>query len=171
MRAKVVFWVCAAVLASAAPVMAQPRPAEADFQSTGQRQWEVLVDQQPACVTPCRLTVQPGRWLSMRTLERRPVRVEVGMLDGPALVQAKPLAGGAHTTGIVFTALGGTAFVTGVALGSVGCFSDDREGLCTAGLITGGVGAVVTAGSIWLMKRSVPRVYVHRRTVGIAGNF
>lgn len=166
---KTAYVVCAAILGWAAPVMAQPAPP-AEFQSTGRNQWEVLVDRQPACVTPCTLAIPRGRWVSMRTLESRPVRVEVGMLgESPVLVRAKPLNNGAYVTGITFTTLGGMAVVSGIVFTAVGCSSDDREGMCTAGLITGGAGAAVTIGSIWLMQRSVPRVTVKRGyAVGLA---
>lgn len=171
--------------APAMPVQPPPPPPPpqaptAEFVSTGAMQWEVLVDRQPACATPCALAVPPGRWVSMRTLERRPVRVEVGMLGRePVVVSAKPLHGGAYATGITFTSLGGAAVVTGIVFTAVGCSSDDREGMCTAGLITGGVGVAVTIGSIWLMTRAVPRVRIHRRAevaiaptgVGVAGVF
>lgn len=148
--------------APAPPVAYGPPPPTAEFVSTGALQWEVLIDRQPVCVTPCSLGVPRGRWVSMRTRERRPVRVEVGMLgEQPVTVAAKPLHNGAYATGVTFTALGGTAVVTGIVLTAVGC-ATDRDGMCTAGLITGGVGAVVTAGSIWLMTRAVPRVRIHR---------
>ena len=72
---------------------------------------------------------------------------------------AKPLSVGAYATGVTFTTLGGTALITGVTLAAVGCFSD-RDGLCTAGKITGVSGALVTAGAIWLMRRALPKVRV-----------
>jgi hypothetical protein len=72
------------------------------------------------------------------------------------------MADGAYVTGIVFTTLGGMALATGITLTAVGCSSDDRRGMCIAGLITGGVGGVVTAGSILLMVKSLPQVRIHR---------
>jgi hypothetical protein len=154
---------CVMVLATTTTALAQTaRPPSARFVSEGALRWEVLVDNQPACVTPCAIDVPSGYWVTMRTVEDRPVRVDVGLLDGPVTVSAKPMAEGAYVTGIVFTTLGGMAVVTGITLTAVGCTSDDRRGMCLAGLITGGVGGVVTAGSILLMVRSVPRVQIHR---------
>ena len=58
--------------------------------------------------------------------------------------------------------------VTGITLGAVGCFSD-RDGMCTAGQITGLAGAVVTAGAIWLIRRSLPRVRIDPLASGAVG--
>jgi hypothetical protein len=50
--------------------------------------------------------------------------------------------------------------------------------MCTAGLITGGVGAVGLYGSIYLMRKALPKVsvgaaqpYVAGTQVGLAGRF
>jgi len=152
-------------LAATAPAPYQPGPTPIapptiGFRSTGPLQWEVLIDQQPACVTPCALPIIPGQWVTLRTREYRPVRVEVGDVGGrAAVVEARPWRKGAYRTGIVFTSLGGMAVVTGITLTAVGC-STDKDGMCTAGLITGGAGLAVTAGSIWLMVRSTPKVRI-----------
>lgn len=156
---------CVLVVATTSTALAQPAPRapSARFLSEGALRWEVLVDKQPACVTPCAIDVPSGYWVTMRTVEDQPVRVDVGMLEGPVTVTARPLAEGPYVTGIVFTSLGGMAAVTGITLTAIGCTSD-RRGMCLAGLITGGVGGVVTAGSILLMVRSLPRVQIYRNT-------
>ena len=64
-----------------------------------------------------------------------------------------------YATGIVFTSLSGMALVTGITLTAVGC-ATDHDGMCTAGLITGGVGAVGLYGSIYLMRKALPRFSV-----------
>jgi len=139
--------------------------ARVDFASTSRSmRWKVAVEDQPICVTPCTLWLGPGQWVTLRTNERRPIRIEVGAVGGaPTRVVAKPLSNGMYATGVTFTSLGGVAVVTGVALSSVGCFSD-RDGLCTAGAITGVAGAVVTVGAIWLMRRALPKVWVDALT-------
>jgi hypothetical protein len=161
--------ITAATPAAAQPEYAPPQPEDApspppgarvDFVSSGGIQWEVLVDRQPACATPCSLWLDPARWVTMRTRERRPLRLEVGRVGhGETMVIAKPLSTGAYATGVTFTTLGGAALVTGITLGAVGCSTDNR-GMCTAGWITGGAGLVVTAGAIWLIQRSLPRLRI-----------
>lgn len=153
--------------APAAPV----RPGvEVEVVSTEGRQWEVMVDHQSTCNTPCRLMLDGPRWITLRSLERNPLRLEVGELGHrPARLSAKPLGTGKWATGISFTAIGGTAAVTGVVLTAVGC-STDRDGMCTAGLITGGAGLAVTGLGIWLIRRGLPRTWVRdldRRQLGL----
>ncbi len=134
--------------------------AETEFISATSMAWEVMVDQQSACWTPCQLALDGPHWVTLRSRDRRPIRLEVGELGRqPVSVTAHDLKTGTYATGITFTALGGGALITGITLTAVGC-SQDRDGMCTAGLITGGAGALVTAGGIWLMRSAVPRFQV-----------
>ncbi|MDB4953631.1 MAG: hypothetical protein JWO36_1200 [Myxococcales bacterium] len=167
-------------LAPAQPPQQQPPPGttHATFVSTTGLQWEVALDQTPACVTPCTLWVEPLRFVSLHSRERSAVRLDVGyMSGGDVMVAAKPLSTGAYATGITFVTLGGAALITGITLGAVGC-STSNGGMCTAGVITGLSGAFVTAGSIWLMTWAAPRAsigparpYVASNSVGLAGAF
>jgi hypothetical protein len=72
-------------------------------------------------------------------------------------VQAHPTSDGKLATGIVFTSFGGMAAITGIALTAVGCSDAERAGMCKAGAVTLGVGALVTAGSIMMILDSLPR--------------
>ena len=45
--------------------MPPPNVTESEIVSTGSMQWEVLVDQQPACTTPCRLQLDGPRWVTV----------------------------------------------------------------------------------------------------------
>ncbi len=151
----------AALAPPAAPPMAPPPPAHVvEFLSTTAMPWEVQVDRQPTCTTPCRIQLDTAHWITMRTREDRPLRMEVGNVGGvPARVTATDLSTGKYATGITFTTVGGMAVVTGIVLTAVGC-SGDHDGMCKAGLITGGAGALVTVGGIWLIRSSLPRVRV-----------
>jgi hypothetical protein len=170
------------VIAIATPASAQPAgmgpPGRASFLSTGAAQWDVLVDGRAQCTTPCALHVEPGRWVKMRT--RTGVQLDVGHIRGDVVVQAEPRSAGMFITGLTFTALGGTAVITGISLWGVGCFVDDREGMCKAGKITFGSGAAVTVGGLFLMWAGRARLdvlpanttpYVSDRGVGLAGTF
>jgi hypothetical protein len=152
-----------------------PGALRATFVSSSPVRWDVKLDQIPACTTPCSLWVAPLQFVSLSSQERDSVRVDVGSLPrGDVLVTAEPLSRGAYATGITFVTLGGMAVVTGITLTAVGC-STDQSGMCTAGLITGGAGAAVTVGSIWLMQRALPRARivpaVSGTSAGVAGSF
>jgi hypothetical protein len=157
-----------------APYETAPMPppgARVDFRSSGAMQFDVYVDQQPACHTPCSLQLDPSRWVTMRSQERRPLRLDVGNVGhGDTVVVAKPMSMGGYATGVTFTTLGGMAVVTGITLTAVGC-GGDRDGMCKAGLITGGSGLVVTAGAIWLIQRSMPRLKIAPAYTAGGGGF
>lgn len=168
-------------IAAAQPApQAQPQaaPARATFVSTSEEQWDVSVDRQPVCSTPCTLGVMPLQFVALRTQEREPIRLDVGYLPaGDYMVSAKPLSNGMYATGIVFTTFSGMALATGITLTAVGC-ATDHSGMCTAGVITGVSGAVGLVGSIWLMRRALPkasvgpaRPFVAGNQIGLAGSF
>ncbi len=160
------------------PMQPPPGSTQATFVSTTQQPWEVLLDRQPACQTPCSIYVPPMRFVTLRSFERSPVLLQVGYLpQSSVIVEGKPLENGKYAAGITFTALSGMALVTGVTLTAVGC-ATDRDGMCTAGLITGGVGGLGLYLSIQLMRSAVPTArvlpgqpYVSGNTVGLAGRF
>lgn len=160
------------------PAAPPPGATQVTFVSTTTDGWDVLLDRQPVCATPCSIWVEPLRFVSLRTHERAPIRLDVGYLpQGSVMVSAKPLENGKYAAGITFTALSGMGLATGITLAAVGC-ATDRQGLCTAGLITGGASAVGLYASILLMKSALPRAtlgraqpYVAGNTAGLAGAF
>jgi hypothetical protein len=165
------------------PMPPQPAPAgatRATFVSTGEGRWDVRLDNNAVCTTPCALVIEPMRYVTLHSQDPRPIRLAVGHLPaGEVLVQAKPRANGAFATGVTFTSLSGMGLATGITLTAVGC-STDRGGMCTAGLITGGVSAVGLYLSIDLLRSSLPRLhvgparatpYAAGNTVGLAGQF
>ncbi|MDX2091136.1 MAG: hypothetical protein SFX73_24965 [Kofleriaceae bacterium] len=168
--------------ASQAPLPPTPPPGatQATFVSTNSDGWDVLIDQQPACGTPCSIYVPPMRFVTLRarSQERNRVLLEVGYLpQGSVVVRGKPLSQGAYAGGIVGTTFAGLGLVTGISLTAVGC-ATDHDGMCTAGLITGGVSAVGLYLSIKLLQSAVPKAevlpgtpYVSGNTVGLAGSF
>ena len=135
--------------------------AQASFISTTDLKWDVTLDQQPACTTPCQLFVPNLAFVSMHSRERRPIRLEVGYLPPQQnlMIAAEPLHEGEYATGVTFTALGGAALVTGITLGAVGYGTGD-SGMKTAGEITGVSGAIVLAGAIYLINRALPKAHV-----------
>jgi hypothetical protein len=138
----------------------------------------VVVDDQAMCSTPCTGPLFPLQFVVLRSLETDPVLLEVGRLPpGDLIVSGKPLQDGMYAGGIVATTFGGMAMVIGITFTAVG-LAKDRSGMTTAGLITGGAGAVALAGGIYLMMKAVPSVTVgpaapsvSGAALGIAGTF
>jgi hypothetical protein len=153
-------------------------PTRATFISTSSEQWDVVVDGQPMCATPCSGPLFPLQFVVLRSQEPRPVLLEVGRLPpGDLIVSGKPLQDGMYAGGIVATSLGGMALVVGITLTAIG-LAKDRDGMTTAGLITGGVGVLAVPGGIYLMMEAVPQVRVagapvtrSSRAIGIVGRF
>jgi hypothetical protein len=155
-----------------------PAPTRATFVSTSSQQWDVTVDGEPVCSTPCTFPLFPLQFVTLRSHEPNPVLLDVGRLPpGDLVVSGKPLHSGMYAGGIVATTFGGMAAVVGITLGAVG-LAKDRSGMATAGLITGVAGGAALAGGISLMLRAVPAVsvgavapYLSRDTLGLSGRF
>ncbi|MFZ5895875.1 MAG: hypothetical protein ACOY0T_32770 [Myxococcota bacterium] len=123
--------------------------------------FDVYVDDEASCTTPCDRWVDPARPVVMRSRQDEKLRVPALAADkGPLQVTAFPTSRGQLATGITFTSLGGIAVATGIALTAIGCPVEGRGGMCAAGLITGGVGLPVTGGSILLILGALPRAHV-----------
>ena len=160
------------------PYQQQPNSTHATFMSTGETRWDVRVDGNAVCTTPCSLYIEPLRFITMHSQDRNPTKLQVGALpQGPVLVRAQPRAEGAFGAGVTFTTLSGLGLATGITLTAVGC-STDREGMCNAGLITGAASAVGLYLSIKLLRSALPRLHVERtqpyatgNTVGVIRNF
>jgi len=136
--------------------------------------WDVYVDDEVICTTPCKRFLDPTHPVFLRTREHgwglAPDELAVPNLfpaaagQGAVQLQARPTSKGQLATGITFTSLGGMGLMTGAALAGVGCSgvttSSFREGMCGGGWITLGVGALVTTGGIWLILDSLPKAMV-----------
>jgi hypothetical protein len=158
----------------AEPSPPQPTPAGANatratFVSTSEVRWDVRIDDNAVCTTPCSIMVDPVRFVTLHSHDLRSERVNVGFMPpGDVLVQAKPRAQGAFAAGVTFTALSGMGLATGITLTAVGC-STDRSTMCTAGLITGAASALGLYFSIDLLRTSLPKVRVS--PAGVGGSF
>jgi hypothetical protein len=163
------------------PQPAQPQqsaPTRATFVSTGEASWDVWVDQQPACATPCTLPVMPLQFIALRTQESNPIRLDVGYLpQGDLMVAAKPFSNGLYAGGIIMTTFAGMGVATGITLTAVGC-STDHPTMCKAGLITTVPSAIGLYVGIHWMRKALPKwtveraqPYVAANSVGVAGSF
>ena len=165
---------------SGPPRQPQPGGARTTFVSTSDKRWDVRLDQNAVCTTPCSIYVEPGRFVTLHMQDVPRSKLSVGYIPpGDFVVTAKPRSEGAFATGVTFTALGGMAAVTGITLTAVG-YGTDNSGMRTAGLITGIAGLVVTAGSIRLIQSSLPTAsigparaqpYISNQSVGVSGKF
>jgi hypothetical protein len=151
-----------------------PGTVKVDFVSANPAaRWDVYSDDQVICTTPCARFVQPAHPVMLRARDESfgagADKVEVANLlevGGPHLqLEAHPTARGQWVTGMTFMALTGMAVVTGVTLTPLGC-STGMEGMCKAGIITLGAGAVTFAGSLWLFLDARPRAEVAPYTEG-----
>jgi hypothetical protein len=152
----------------------------ATFVSTGDARWDVRINNNAVCTTPCALVIHPMHFVTLSSQERAPTELSVGYLPaGDVVVRAKPRAHGAFAAGITFTTLSGIGLATGITLTAVG-YGTDRQGMLTAGLITGGLSAAGLYLSIDLLLRSRPRFdigpaqaqpYATGNSVGLAGRF
>ena len=116
--------------------------------------WDVIIDDQARCTTPCGVNLNPAHPLLLRTRDDHPDQLYLPHIpsgEGPVQIVAQPKRAGQMATGITFTALSGMGLIAGVALTGVGCSSDERAGLCTAGQITMFSTAPLLAGAIWLL--------------------
>jgi hypothetical protein len=173
----------------ARPQYAQPQPppqhpapggSRATFMSTTEKRWDVRIDTNAVCTTPCSMYVEPGRFVTMHSQDLRPTKLSVGYIPpGDFIVNAKPRSEGAFATAVTFTSLGGAAVVTGISLTAVGCNTDNRV-MCRAGIITGLAGGGALAVFIPMIGRAMPRAsigpatgqpYVNGQTAGLAGSF
>jgi predicted permease len=150
---------------------APPAPTRATFLSTNAQQWDVLVDNSAVCSTPCSGPLFPLQFVVLQSHEPDPVLLEIGRLPpGDFVVTGKPRQNGMYAGGIVATTLGGMALVTGITLTAVG-LAKDKDGMTTAGLITGGVGLLTVPAGIYLIVKALPSARVDRgaAVAGLAG--
>jgi len=131
--------------------------------------WDVYMDDEVICSTPCTRWLDPHRPLLLRAREQRYGFADklwlrgLGAYDnvGPVQIQAHPTAKGEMATGISFAGVGGMAVAMGGMLSLTGCALDtSHAGLCNAGLISIGAGALVAAGGAWLILDALPKVEI-----------
>jgi hypothetical protein len=144
-----------------------PGTVRTDFVSASANgRWDVYIDDQVACTTPCTKFVDPNRPILLRAREDSmftgPDKIQLaGLGDGAAAgsvqLQAHPTARGELATGITLTSFGGLGVLTGITLAAVGCPNGISDGQCVAGLSTFGLGGLLTAGAIWLILDAMPR--------------
>jgi hypothetical protein len=142
-----------------------PGTVKVDFISANPAsRWDVYSDDQVICTTPCSRFVHPAHPVMLRARDEgfamgSPDKVQVAnLLEHPEprlQLQAHPTSRGQWVTGVTFIAFSGMAVVSGAALTGVGC-GVGRDGMCTAGIITAGIGAAALAGSLWLFLDSRP---------------
>jgi hypothetical protein len=147
-----------------------PGTVHTDFVSaSANARWDVYIDDQVVCTTPCSRWVAPTRPLLLRAREdgflMAPDKITLPSLDvsgaaGAIQLQALPTSRGELLTGITLTSFGGLGVLTGLTLTPLGCFGSEHDGFCTGGLVSLGVGGLITAGAIWLMLDALPRAQI-----------
>jgi hypothetical protein len=136
---------------------------------SSERAWELRSDERFVCRTPCARWVNPSETYQLRT-ESGP---QFETLDVPDLrpyagessleVRPYPRNKGKLVGGIVMTGIGGGFAFIGGMLALAGSMAD-RDGLVTAGAITGGIGLAAVGPGIYLIATSGSRTEI--RTEG-----
>lgn len=145
----------------------------ADFVSaSAESRWDVFIDDQVACTTPCTKWINPSRPVELRTREEKGFifkSTDKVQLDDVAEASRGPVRVRAHesSTGKFMAALyvGGTGLGLGLMGGllAIDCGEDDEFGAgpsCKTAGIMAGIGVVAAAAGIWLWLKSRPRVEV-----------
>ncbi len=124
----------------------------------GRSRYEFIESPELLCeTTPCAVNLPLGNVVLAFPIAGSPGAKDVELIHidaeqtvyRRALTYYKPQqSGSARPLGIVSMSLGGMAMVTGAALLPIG-LSKDKDGLASAGLISLGAGAVLTALGIW----------------------
>ncbi len=127
--------------------------------------WDVYAGGQRVCTTPCTKWFSPRQHLVLQSGNGDELFVPgVGreaLQARYAIVVAEGTSYAKHVNGIVFTTFGGMGLVTAITLTAVGCSQvEERAGMCSAGLITGGVSLPVTAFALWMLLDSGPKAHV-----------
>lgn len=128
--------------------------------------WDVMVGDKKVCSTPCErwvdpsipytLKYDPGFFYRNQYYQVPDLQPYAGLER--VQVRTEPTATGELVGGIVLTAFGGIATLTGATLTAVGCGSGG--GMCTGGLITLPIGLAMVAPGVWLMVDSSGKVNV-----------
>ncbi len=127
--------------------------------------WDVYAGRDLVCTTPCTQWFSPRQHLVLKSrngdrlfipgVGREALRARHAVLVAEGTSYAKKV------NGIVFTTLGGMGLVTGITFTAIGCSEvEERRGMCTAGLITGGVSVPLTAFALWMLIDSSPKAHV-----------
>ncbi|MCY1074295.1 hypothetical protein [Archangium lansingense] len=127
--------------------------------------WDVYAGRDLVCTTPCTQWFSPRQHLVLKSgngdklfipgVGREALRARHAILVAEGTSYAK------RVNGIVFTTLGGMGVVTAITFTAVGCSQvQERGGMCTAGLITGGVSVPLTAFALWMLLDSSPKAHV-----------
>jgi hypothetical protein len=127
--------------------------------------WDVYAGRDRVCTTPCTQWFSPRQHLVLKSREGEELFVPgVGreaLQARYAILVAEGTSYAKQVNGIVFTTFGGMGLVTAITLSAVGCSQlEERGGMCTAGLITGGVSVPVTAFALWMLLDSGPKAHV-----------
>ncbi len=142
-----------------------PGMVDVNFASEDQRAWNVYAGDAQVCQTPCGQRIAATDSITLELGNGHGVFLhDVGpdaIAARRAVVVAQGPNRGEQVSGITFTTLGGMGMVVGTVLTAVGCSDTARRaGMCTAGLIVGGVSTALTAFAIWLIVDALPKAFV-----------
>jgi hypothetical protein len=143
-----------------------PGTVKTDFISASANgRWDVFIDDQPVCTTPCSKFIDPTRPVMLRTREGSTTLHltslgEQAAASGAIQLQAHPRAGGELATGITFTSFGGLGVLSGISLMGIGCQNGFSDGECWGGLTSLLISSALTYVSVWMIIDSSPKAEI-----------
>ncbi len=126
--------------------------------------WNVAADGEFLCTTPCTKRIRTGSTVFFRGQHEgvfAPRLIDVAPGASRAVMAAAGSHHGLFVNGVTWTSLGGMGAIVAITLTAIGCSDLEKHGgMCTAGLITGGVSVPLTAAGILMLVGSFPEVHV-----------
>lgn len=131
----------------------------------GDQVWDLHTGGSMVCSTPCTQWLGIGQGVVLKARDGDMLYVDDLGLEAiearRALLVAEGTCHGKNINGIVFTTFGGMGVVIGTTFTAIGCSDlQERAGMCSAGLITGGVSALVTTAALLMLIDSLPKAHV-----------
>jgi hypothetical protein len=145
---------------------APPGTVPVDIVSTSETlRWDVYINDNAACTTPCSKFVDPSRPIVLRSREDKSQQLTVERVltgVGPVQIEGRPRQQGKFVTGITFLGLAGSGLFFGGMLALAGS-AGNESGLTKAGEITAGVGVIFLPVGLYLLLTSGARAEQHPR--------
>lgn len=151
---------------------APPGTVPVDFVSTSETlRWDIYINDNAACTTPCSKFVDPSRPIVLRSREDKSQQLTVEHVltgVGPVQIAGQPRQQGKFVTGISFLGLGGGGVFIGGMLALAGAMAGSQgqeqgSGLKTAGEWTAGISLIFVPVGLYLLLTSGARADQHPR--------
>lgn len=145
---------------------APPGTVPVDFVSTSETlRWDVYINDNATCTTPCSKFVDPSRPIVLRSREDKSQQLTVERVltgVGPVQIAGRPRQQGKFVTGITFLGVAGMLEFVGGGL-ALGASQGDQPGLKTGAEWTAGIGVLFIPVGLYLLLTSGAQAEQHPR--------